>query len=256
MAEELKEISDWEFFQSELAKYTTPTPEVVKENPEKKEEGKELMIEQRSEEWFDLRKGKITSSEISKILGEGKAKGDLLGATAKSYLMSRVSEKLGGFTERTENKATKWGTAMEPEAIKMFEKKFNVEVEEAPFIEFMRHYGGSPDGLIGYDGLIEVKSPYNSTNHFSYLLIKSVEDFKRIKSEYYWQCVSNIIVTGRSYCTFITFDPRVDTVFQLGTYTIKREEIQDDINYLLERVRIAGDYMNDLEKRLRDSVKM
>lgn len=256
MAEEIEGISEYDFFRAELAKYTTTTPEVVKENPEKKEEGKELIIEQRSEEWFDLRKGKITSSEISKILGEGKAKGDLLGATAKSYLMSRVSEKLGGFTERTENKATKWGTAMEPEAIKMFENKFNVEVEEAPFIEFMKHYGGSPDGLIGYNGLIEVKSPYNSTNHFSYLLIKSVEDFKRIKPEYYWQCVSNIIVTGRAYCTFITFDPRVEQGYQLGTFIVQRSEVQEDINHLLERVRIAGEYMDELENRIRSSVSI
>jgi len=76
-----------------------------------------MLIEQRSEEWFQLRRGKITSSEIHKIMGE---KG--LTETAKTYLLEKVCEHFGGVTEPAHGQALDWGTELEPVAIEHYEK--------------------------------------------------------------------------------------------------------------------------------------
>jgi putative phage-type endonuclease len=210
----------------------------------------EPIVEQRTEEWFSQRKGKLTSSEIHKILGKGRNKEEIFGDTAKSYLMSKVSEQLGGFAPPLSNNALDWGTEYEPAAVGFYEKKYNVEVVDAPFVSYNEFYGGSADGFVGEEGLIEVKCPYVSSNHFSYLLIKSKEDFLRIKSEYFWQCVSNMVVTNRQWCDFITFDARVLPEYIMGTYRLERKECEEEIKFLLERVELAGSYMNELKERL------
>jgi hypothetical protein len=74
-----------------------------------------MIVEQRSQEWFDMRKGKITSSEIHKIMG-GKTIFDLTD-TAKTYLLEKVSESLGGFAQSAMGAALDWGTDLEPLAI-------------------------------------------------------------------------------------------------------------------------------------------
>ena len=71
-----------------------------------------MIIEQRSAEWFEMRKGRITSSEIYKIMG----KGDLT-ETAKTYLLEKVCELYGGVTEPAVGAALTWGTELEPVAI-------------------------------------------------------------------------------------------------------------------------------------------
>jgi putative phage-type endonuclease len=208
------------------------------------------VVEQRTQEWFDQRKGKLTSSEIHKILGKSRSKEEIFGDTAKSYLMSKVSEQLGGFVPPLSNNALEHGTETEPAAIAFYEKKYGLEVVDAPFVAYNEFYGGSADGFVGDDGLIEVKCPYVSNHHFSYLLIKSKEDFLRIKSEYFWQCVSNMVVTNRQWCDFISFDARVLPEYIMGVYRLERKDCEEEIKFLLERVELAGNYMNELKERL------
>ena len=81
-----------------------------------------MLVEQRSQEWFDLRKGKITSSEIHKIMGDGKGK-ELLTETAKSYLLEKVSESLGGFSAPVIGAALDWGTDLEDTARELYQAK-------------------------------------------------------------------------------------------------------------------------------------
>jgi putative phage-type endonuclease len=212
----------------------------------------EPVVEQRTQEWFDQRKGKLTSSEIHKILGKGRSKEEIFGDTAKSYLMSKVSEQLGGFVPPLSNNALDHGTEAEPAAISFYEKKYGLEVVDAPFVAYNDFYGGSADGFVGDDGLIEVKCPYVSANHFSYFLIKSNEDFKRIKSEYYWQVLSNLVVTNRQWADFITFDYRVQPEYIMGVHRVERKDCEEDIKFLLERVDLAVNYMNDLKDRLKN----
>jgi putative phage-type endonuclease len=202
-----------------------------------------MIIEQRSEEWFEIRKGKITSSEIYKIMG----KKDLTD-TAKTYLLEKVCEYFGGFTEPAVGAALSWGTDLEPVAIEYYEKLTGLKVNRASFIPAGEHYGGSPDGHVGQEGIIEVKCPYKSSNHFKHGLIDTAEKFKDVAPGYYYQCVSNMICAGAEWCDFISFDPRVTEEYQMFTFRLHLD--QEEAKAILERVRIAVAYMDQLKKEI------
>lgn len=206
------------------------------------------IVEQRSEAWFDLRKGKITSSEVHKIMGK-----DALTETAKTYLLDKVSETLGGFTALATGPALDWGTELEDTAIQIYSEVRGVEVQKASFIAYNDHYGGSPDGLVGAEGIVEVKCPYNSTNHFKHGLIKSDADFKKMKPDYYYQCISNMICANAQWCDFISFDPRVKPEYSMYIYRLNRNE--EEVKQVLERVEAAAIYMAELKEKLKNKKK-
>ena len=207
-----------------------------------------LLVEQRSDEWFNMRKGKITSSEISKIIGqEGK-----LSETAKTYLLEKVTELLGGAKASAVGAALDWGTDLEPEAISFYEEKYNQQVNKASFVPYGAYYGGSPDGLIGTEGIIEVKCPFNSSTHFKHGLITTAEEYKKIKPEYYWQCVSNMLVTNTQWCDFISYDPRVLPEYRTFVFRLHRDE-EDDTN-ILQRLDLAVEYMEKLKVTLQSRI--
>lgn len=203
------------------------------------------IVEQRSEAWFNIRKGKITSSEIHKIMGK-----DSLSETAKTYLLDKVSETLGGFAALASGPALEWGTELEETAIEIYSGVRNVAVEKASFIAYNDHYGGSPDGLVAPDGILEVKCPYNSTNHFKHGLIKSDADFKKAKPDYYYQCISNMVCANAQWCDFISFDPRVKPEYSMYVYRLHRNE--EEVKTMLERVETAANYMGELKEKLKN----
>lgn len=203
------------------------------------------IVEQRSEAWFNIRKGKITSSEIHKIMGK-----DSLSETAKTYLLDKVSETLGGFAALAAGPALEWGTELEETAIEIYSGVRNVAVEKASFIAYNDHYGGSPDGLVAPDGILEVKCPYNSTNHFKHGLIKSDADFKKAKPDYYYQCISNMVCANAQWCDFISFDPRVKPEYSMYVYRLHRNE--EEVKTMLERVETAANYMGELKEKLKN----
>ena len=177
-----------------------------------------MLIEQRSPEWFNIRRGKITSSEIHKIMGK-----EALSDTAKTYLLERVSESLGGYAAFATGPALEWGTELESLAIDVYTGKTGTAVEKASFIPVNDHFGGSPDGICSPDGVVEVKCPYNSTNHFKHGLIKTDAEFKKAKPDYYYQCISNMICANAQWCDFISFDPRVKEEFNMFVYRLNRK---------------------------------
>lgn len=211
-----------------------------------------MLVEQRSEEWFNLRKGKISSSEIHKIMGGGKGK-ESLGETGKTYLLERVSETLNGFSQPVTGPALEWGTELEDLAIEVYEDRYKLKVDKASFIEYNEFYGGSPDGLIGSDGIIEVKCPYTSANHFKHGLMKDDAAFLKVATNYYYQCMSNIIVAKAKWCDFISFDPRVDAPYNMFVYRLYRNE--DVVKAMLEKVDIAITYMQEIRDRLKTAAK-
>jgi len=205
-----------------------------------------MIVEQRSQEWFDMRKGKITSSEIHKIMG-GKTIFDLTD-TAKTYLLEKVSESLGGFAQSAIGAALDWGTDLEPLAIDTYSRIKGYPVDKASFIPVGDYYGGSPDGLVQPDGIIEVKCPYNSANHFKHGLIKTAEDFKRIASNYYYQCISNMICAEARWCDFISFDPRVAEEYQLFVFRLELD--QSEADYMVKKIETAAKYIKELKEKI------
>lgn len=202
-----------------------------------------MIIEQRSPEWFDIRKGKLTSSEIHKIMGD---KG--FSETAKTYLLEKVCELYGGVTEPAQGAALNWGIELESVAIQYYEELKNVKVEPASFTPVDEYYGGSPDGLLLPEGIIEVKCPYKSANHFKHGMIKDATSFKKIASNYYYQCISNMICTNTKWCDFISYDPRVQSDYQMFIFRLELNE--EEATNVKERVKLAVEYMAGLKKEI------
>jgi putative phage-type endonuclease len=156
----------------------------------------EMSMEQRSKEWYKAREGRITGSAIGAILGLSPF------ANASDVLRRMVREYHGQPSEFTGNIATQWGTDNEPNALADF-KMLHGDVQECGFyvhpqIEWL---GASPDGLIGDDGLIEIKCPFGMRH--------SADGFKPIMDQmhYYAQVQYQLYITGREWCKFYQWSP-------------------------------------------------
>lgn len=202
-----------------------------------------MLIEQRSPEWFELRKGKITSSEIHKIMSKGE-----FSETAKTYLLEKVCEHFNGYTEPASGQALDWGTELEPVAIQYYEEMTGTKVDKASFIPVDDFYGGSPDGLVSKEGIIEVKCPFKSANHFKHGLIDTAAKFKKVVPNYYYQCVSNMICAGVKWCDFISFDPRVKEGYQMFIFRLELEE--EEAKSVKEKIKAAVEYMKELKAEI------
>lgn len=150
---------------------------------------------QGSDEWFAARLGKVTGSNFSKAIGKP-------GATRTKYMEKLIAEI--GSQEKEQgysNAAMEWGTETEPLAREFYENINDCIVREVGFVEHNEHIGVSPDGLVGEDGLLEIKCPYSST-HVSYI----IND--RLPPVYKAQVQGQLWVTGRQWCDFVSYDPR------------------------------------------------
>lgn len=170
---------------------------------------------QGSQEWFEIRRGKFTSSEIHRLMSEpmdakAKKKGEL-SEGAKTYVLEKVHEQLTGeLNQSFDTAATVWGVQNEPLARIWYEKLTGLEVKEVGFTTVSDSFGGSADGLVDEDGGIEIKAPYKGSNHLDYSLIESQEYMKKHFKEHYWQCVSNAFINNRRWWDFVSFDPRLN----------------------------------------------
>ena len=207
------------------------------------------MIEQRTDEWFLQRKGKITSSEVAAIIGKGKSSS--FTQTGLSYLDEKVDEALTSDDEfiffnnnyNFSNKAMDWGTMYEPFARDYYSEKYDIEVAECGFVEYSELSGGSPDGSTYDNGVIEIKCPFNGANHIQFLKITTAEELKALNPKYYWQCVMNTLITGSDYCDFISYDKRKKEHLRMAVIRVKRDE--KEMLLLRERLVEAEKYITD-----------
>lgn len=127
------------------------------------------MTEQRTPEWFAERLGKITASRIADVVGKTKSGG--YGAARKNYLAELLCQRLTGRQEdKFTSAAMQHGTDTEPAARAMYMLETGADVSETGFIPHpsIAMSGASPDGLVGTDGLIEIKCP-NTATHLEFL---------------------------------------------------------------------------------------
>jgi putative phage-type endonuclease len=174
-------------------------------------------MEQRTPEWFAIRAGKVTASRIGDLMSKTKTG---YSASRANYMAQLVCERLTGLQQESySNAAMQWGTDQEPIARAEYEALRGVFVEEMgfathPTIEFA---GASPDGLVGNDGLIEIKCP-NTATHIETLL-SGEPDGKYVK-QMMWQ----MACTGRAWCDFVSFDPRMPENLRLFIKRIQRDD--------------------------------
>ena len=168
-----------------------------------------IMVEQGSPEWFEQRLGRLTASNFGTLMTLPRSRKDrelgLMSQSTRSYLIGKVSEVLTGTSKNiTSTKALEWGSATEDEARSIYELERMVEVKQIGFAVLPLHpvIGGSPDGLVGEDGIIEIKCP-DSDTFTGYLLGDS------IVKNYMAQIQGNLWILNRKWCDFIVYDPRV-----------------------------------------------
>lgn len=208
------------------------------------------MIEQYSEEWFTQRLGKITSSGLSALMTEPKSKSDLLSEGAKTYLKTKLTEKLTGSRKEFQSEATSHGLMLENEALSYYSFITGNKVGECGYMEKITGvYGGTPDGFVNQDGIVQIKCPFNFLNHVENGLIKDIETFKRKHKDYYWQCQSDILVSGRDFCDFASYCR--DMPGDLRMFIFRIEPNLDDMALMLEKIEIGVNYMTKIEEELR-----
>lgn len=196
-------------------------------------------------EFNKFHRGKFTSSEFHKLMG---AKGGITTATAQSYILQKVAEELydkDWVDDQYKGKAVDWGLELEPDAREYYSLAFNVNVDkpDGQDAEWSNEVGSSPDG-IAYPidtkpfGL-EIKCPYDPTNHVRYMLMKSHVDLKSTKSEYYWQVLGNMLIFNFDYYEFISYDPRFTGSNRMYVLGIDRKDVESDIVLLKQNLLLA-----------------
>jgi len=149
---------------------------------------------QGSDEWFAVKLGKVSASHFSEVLNKATGR--------KTYMYRLLAERLSGEPQESyNNKAMETGIETEPEARAYYEA-LHGQIEQVGFVELNDDVGCSPDGLVGLDGLVEIKCPYPST-HIQYI------DKNKMPANYIPQVQGQLWVTGRKWCDFVSFDPRV-----------------------------------------------
>jgi len=165
-------------------------------------------IEQGTEEWFQLRMGKFTASKFGNLFA---------GKTTAKYnepIYQAVYERLTG--ERPDDFKSAYmerGNELEAEALGVYSDLTFTPVQAGGFCELDDWVGGSPDGLIGEDGMVQVKCPKFST------MIKYMQD-QELPKEYLHQVQGEMLVSGRQWSDFMAYHPKLTPVI----VRIKRDE--------------------------------
>lgn len=159
-------------------------------------------MEQGTNEWFEARLGKVTASRVVDVVAQTKSG---YSTSRANYMAQLVVERITGKVEESySNAAMAWGIEHEPMARAEYEILRGVMVNEVGFVPHptIENSGASPDGLVGDKGLIEIKCP-NTATHIETLLTREIP--KKYICQMFWQ----MACTGREWCDFVSYDPRM-----------------------------------------------
>ena len=193
----------------------------------------DIGIKQGTEEWHQIRLGKVTASRVADVMSKVKT-GESAGR--KNYKMDLVVERLtNNPTNSFSSPAMQWGTETEPLARMAYEAFTGVFVDQVAFCNHptIKNFGCSPDGVIR-DGLIEIKCP-NTTTHVDYLMAGIPP------AKYVPQMQTQMACTGAKWCDFVSFDPRLPPELQLFVVRLDRDEayiheIEEEVKQFLDEV--------------------
>lgn len=175
-------------------------------------------MEQRSEEWFQARLGKVTASRIADIMARTKTG---YGASRANYMAELVAEKLTGKKgESFSSSAMQWGTEQEPHARAAYESATGVLVDEVGFVPhpLIDDAGASPDGYVGIEGQIEIKAP-NTNTHLDYLMNGEIPEKYVLQMQWQMAC------SGRKWCDYVSYDPRMPERMQMKIQRVNRDDV-------------------------------
>lgn len=176
------------------------------------------MHDQRTDGWLSDRCGRVTASAIYKVMArlkDGKPSAD-----RTNYHAQLVAERLTGVpAENFTNSAMQWGIDTEEQARAMYALETGLSVVETGFHHHpsILFSGASPDGLAGESGLVEIKCP-NTATHIATLTGSNIERKYLLQMQWQMEC------TGRDWCDFASFDPRLPDEMQLHVRRVERDE--------------------------------
>ena len=152
-------------------------------------------LEQRSEAWHAARRGKLTASNLGALLGQ-------VSYTSRAEAFRRAL----GTDDFQGNEATEWGTTNEPNGIAYYEQVTGNKVVETGLHTHPNYnwIAGSPDGLVGTKGMVEIKCPYwQRTPH------------AEIPGHYYMQINALLECTGREWCDYVCWTPNATSIYRV-----------------------------------------
>jgi putative phage-type endonuclease len=175
-------------------------------------------MEQRTDDWFAARLGKVTASSLYKVLAKTKTG---YGADRGNYMTQLVLERVTNTkADSYTNAAMQWGIDQEPFARAAYEAAKGVLVDEVAFVPHptIEMAGASPDGLVGDDGMVEIKCPDSKTALECWLSDNPVE------GKYFAQMQWQMRCADRDWCDYVVFDPRMPAKAQLFVTRVKRDD--------------------------------
>jgi len=193
---------------------------------------------QGSEEWFAARCGKVTASRVADVIARTKTG---YSASRANYAAELIAERLTGCTAPSfTNAAMQHGTLCEPVARQAYQNRHGVLVTEVAFIDHpeIAMTGASPDGLVGNVGLIEIKCP-NTATHLDTLLGEP------IAQKYVTQMMWQMACTGREWCDFVSFDPRLPENMQMFVQRVPR-----DLSLILDLEQQVSDFLAEIDAKV------
>ena len=173
---------------------------------------------QRTEKWWKDKLGCASASNASIILAQGKSSKEAKSRT--KYKAELVRQRLtGGYSSRFNNDSMDWGIETEELAKLAYECATNRSIDDCGFIKHpkVKNAGASPDGLIGIQGTVQIKCPDTST-------YQEIAKEGKIDNKYIKQVQFELWITGREWCDFIVFDPRMPENAQLFIKRIYRDQ--------------------------------
>ena len=190
----------------------------------------------------------ISPSQFSRVMASGRSKSDKWGKTAHSYAQEIVQIMIGVQIPDFTSQAMLDGIEREPMAVEAYEREKLVDVKARdPQVRIVHpkynYISGEPDGLVGDEGLIEVKSP-NEANHFKNLL-----NGEQI-TQYRYQIQGYMWLSDRQWCDFCSFNPNYPKKYQISIDRVIRDD--DMISELEER---CVKFWNELVIPLKEKVE-
>ena len=179
-------------------------------------------VTQGSEAWQMVRCGKVTASRLADVLAKTKSG---YSSSRANYMTQLVLERVTGTkAESYTNAAMLHGVTQEPFARAAYEAHTGQMVEEVGFLPHpeIADAGASPDGLVGDEGMVEIKCPASSTALEVWLAHS--QGGNPVDAKYYAQMQWQMRCAGRSWCDYVVFDPRMPAKAQLFIFRVVRND--------------------------------
>lgn len=175
-----------------------------------------MILQSDQDAWLAARLGHVTASRVADVIAKTKTGVSAMRATYAAELV--VERLMASPGDRYVNAAMQWGLDTEPHARSAYEFRCDVDVSPAAFIKHpsIEWAGASPDGFVGDDGLVEFKCPTTAT-HIDTLL--GTKPPAKYITQMQWQ----MAVTGRQWCDFVSFDPRLTERMRFFLHRVPRD---------------------------------